>query len=120
MHAPTAIIVQESFLEPILEHLADLRQLAHHFVIVLGDEKGNSAVQSQRSGIRILNWADLEAKGKTLPKSNVPPPGIEIIIIMSWTLLTVCFQNPTAFSMSPSLLTHVGYVLFILSSPGHR
>jgi long-chain acyl-CoA synthetase len=74
-HAPTAIIVPEQFLEHILEHLKDLRQSAHHFIIVLGDEKGKSAQYSQQSGIRILKWEDIETKGGTVPKQDLAPPG---------------------------------------------
>ncbi|KAF8507259.1 hypothetical protein JB92DRAFT_2961403 [Gautieria morchelliformis] len=73
-HAPTAIIVPEQFLEQILEHLKDLRQSAHHFIIVLGDEKGKCDLYSQQSGIRILRWEDIEAKGGTVPKADLAPP----------------------------------------------
>lgn len=88
LHAPTAIIVPAKFLEQILEHLADLRQLAHHFLIVLGDEKGDGVRHSERSGIRILKWEDLEAKGKTLLKVSIPPPGNGIVNILMKQFIT--------------------------------
>ncbi|KAF8590544.1 acetyl-CoA synthetase-like protein [Ramaria rubella] len=74
-HAPTTIIIQQSFLEHILEHVADLRQSAHHTIIVLGDNKQTSDLHSQRSGIRILRWEDLENQGKIMLKPSTPSPG---------------------------------------------
>jgi len=75
-HNPTTIFVHESFLEQIIEHLTDLRQNSHRSIIVIGDDKGSSVLHSQKSGIRVLRWEDLEAKGQSLSKPDVPAPSM--------------------------------------------
>jgi long-chain acyl-CoA synthetase len=80
-HSHTTIIVHESLLENTLEHVMELRQMNHHSIIVVGDEKGSCLLHSQKSGVRILRWEDLEEKGKSLNKSDVIPPSMFIFYL---------------------------------------
>ncbi|KIJ44134.1 hypothetical protein M422DRAFT_67748 [Sphaerobolus stellatus SS14] len=104
-HNPTTVIVHEHFLEHILEHVSDLRQISHHSVIVLGDDKGNSVGHSQKSGVRVLRWEDLEVKGKTLSKPEAPPLSKSSIDILDFAQTSPA--TPTLMFLTPDFLKPV-------------
>jgi long-chain acyl-CoA synthetase len=72
-HPPTAIVVEGKFLPNLLELMYKLCELAHHFIIVVGeaDEKVLSKVPKQT---RLVHWTHVEAQGKAGATISSPAP----------------------------------------------
>ena len=70
-HPPNAIIVEASFLERVLELLAE--SLSDLVVVVVNDRKGELKRLKSKTHSRLVPWEDLESYDGAGP--SVPQPG---------------------------------------------
>jgi long-chain acyl-CoA synthetase len=72
-HPPTAIVVEGNRLLDLLELIFKRRELAHHFIVVVGeaDQKVLSKVPKQT---RLAFWEHIEAQGKAGTTISSPAP----------------------------------------------
>jgi long-chain acyl-CoA synthetase len=72
-HPPSAIVVEGNFLLNVLESIYKLCELAHHFIIVVGeaDQKVLSKVPKQT---RLAFWDHIEAQGMAGTTISSPAP----------------------------------------------
>jgi len=70
-HPPNAIVVDASFLERVLEHLAD--SSSDLVVVVVNDKKGELKRLKSKTHSRLVPWEDLESFDGAGP--SVAQPG---------------------------------------------
>jgi long-chain acyl-CoA synthetase len=99
---PSAIIVDGSFVEHILELIAEAPEFRQHEIIVTGNIQSQAQRSAQQVGVKLLHWDDIAARGVGsqaefarvgLSQARSPRRQNADTALEPGALLTVCFHR---------------------------
>ncbi|KAH7107449.1 acetyl-CoA synthetase-like protein [Auriculariales sp. MPI-PUGE-AT-0066] len=104
----SAIIVEASFLEQVLEVIAEESELRRLIIVVVGEPPAEAHRSAQHIGVNLLSWQDVEARGR----QNASEP----VQVESSTLLSICFHRAANNEIQATQFTHENFTAGVVAT----